>query len=380
VDASGTYRAPGAEGTYHVVAMSVADRSRSATATVRVSAFRALPDDRRTLWRPGVAGGIPVRTKVCRTVNSSTYGDGASDATAGIQGAIDACPTGQVVELSAGTFTIGRSGEFLRVNRGITLRGAGPGLTTLQKTNGATPGSYRPGPSPSPVILVGAALFDNGQGRSINLTSDGVKGAYSVTVSSTDGLGAGQFVLLAELSTASWQTDPTGRGKVWASPDFRVVWQRHDPPQGFDDGPPDAMNAWSRTDRPTNEIKQIDRVSGKTVFFTTPIHISYRAAQSAQLTTFGYEFVQYAGVEDLKVRGGDSSNIGFGWAANCWARNIDNTAWLNYGFGVQSSFRIEIRDSYVHDAVWPEPGGGGYAIALSRATSEDLIENCIILK
>jgi hypothetical protein len=380
VDASGNYAAPGAEGTYHVVARSVADPSRSATATVVVSAFTALPADRRTLWRPGVAGGIPARTKVCRTVNASTYGNGASDATAGIQAAIEACPAGRVVQLSAGTFTIGRSGGFLLVNRGITLRGAGPGQTTLQKTNGATPGSYRPGPSPSPVVIVSAAQFDNGKGRSTNLTSDAVKGAYSVTVSSAAGLGTGQFVLLDELSNASWQPDPAGRGKIWASPDLRVVWQRHDPPQRFDDAWPDAASGFSRTDRPTNEIKQIDRVSGNTVTFTTPIHISYRTAQSAQLTTFGFPFVEGAGVEDLKVIGGDSSNVGFAYAANCWARNIDNTGWLEYGFILQNSFHIEVRDSYVHDAAWPEPGGGGYAIGLSRGTAEDLIENCIIIK
>ena len=57
---------------------------------------------------------------------------------------------------------------------------------------------------------------------------------------------------------------------------------------------------------------------------------------------------------------------------------MENTAWLGEGFAIDSSFRVTIRDSYVHDAVWPVPGGGGYAISLSRGSSEVLIENTIV--
>src|SRR5262249_13160498 len=340
----------------------------------------ALSAGRCPAGKPGVAGGIPERRTVCRTVEAASYGNGASDATAGIQAAIDACPAGQVVQLSAGTFTIGTTGGVVRVNKGITLRGAGPGKTTLQKTRGATPGTYQPGPHPGALLLVGAARWDNGEGRSTELIADAVKGAYSVTVRSTAGFKAGQFVLLDELSNATWQADPAGRRLIWASPDFRVVWQRHDPPAPGDDPFPDALSWFSRTDRPTNEIKQIDRLTGNIVFFTTPVHISYRAAQSAQLSTYGQPFVQNAGVEDLKVIGGDDGNIRFAFAANCWAMSIDNTGWLGHGFGLDYSFHIEVRDSYLHDAAWPEPGGGGYAIALTHGSAENLIENCIILK
>ena len=113
-------------------------------------------------------------------------------------------------------------------------------------------------------------------------------------------------------SSCSSTSSPARRGRptrpggvrFWASPDFRVVWQRHNPSQGTDDPFPDAFSWFSRTDRPTNEIKQIATVSGNTVSFTTPIHISYRASHTAQLTRFGETFTQEAGVEDLKVIGG----------------------------------------------------------------------------
>ena len=84
-----------------------------------------LPADRATTWNPGMmgVGGIPVRSTVCFTL---TPRGGALDDTAQIQAAINACPAGQVVQLAAGTFII-NSGNFLLINKGITLRGAGPG-------------------------------------------------------------------------------------------------------------------------------------------------------------------------------------------------------------------------------------------------------------
>ena len=90
-----------------------------------------LPPESLTTWAPGVRG-IPTRTTVCATVNAATYGNGGNDASAGIQAAVNACPVGEVVQLSAGTFTVNNR---ILISKGITLRGAGPGLTTLQKTN-----------------------------------------------------------------------------------------------------------------------------------------------------------------------------------------------------------------------------------------------------
>src|SRR5262245_60928433 len=73
-----------------------------------------LPPDRATQWRPGLidAGGIPSRSTVCSTLSP---GGGTSDDTARIQAAINVCPIGQVVQLSAGTFLI-NDGHYLRLN------------------------------------------------------------------------------------------------------------------------------------------------------------------------------------------------------------------------------------------------------------------------
>lgn len=349
------------------------------------------PPDRVTTWNPGVPGGVPARSTVCASLSAATYGNGARDATGGIQAAIKSCPSGQVVLLSAGTFTI-NDGKFLLIDKGITLRGAGPGQTTLQKTDGAKPGVEATGAKPSPVVILGpsrwAANGNNGFGGSTNLTVDAVKGAYSITVESANGFKVGQTVLLDELSGAAWQTDPCGRGQIWASPDFRVVWQLHRPAQPTDDplkvpasvANQDAFGWFSRLDRPTAEIKQITGIAGKVITFSTAIHISYRISHTAQLSSYNMSRTENAGIESLKVIGGDNGNIRFEWCDACWAKSIDNTMWHDEAFAVDSSFRVEIRDSYVHDAAWAQPGGGGYAISLSHGSSEVLVENSIVLK
>ena len=386
IDASGKYTAPAAEGQYHVVATSVIDPTKSATAPVVITALAILTADRRTVWNPGMnaLGGIPARSTVCATVNASNCGStGASEASACIQAALDACPDGQVVRLSAGKFTI-NGGNYLVIKKGITLRGAGPGQTTLQKTDGAQPNTESTGAHPSPVVVVGPALYANhpptGATSSTNLTADGSKGDMSVTVASTAGMSNGQVVLLDELSGAAWQTDPAGRGQIWASPDFRVVWQRHNPSQPGDDPFPDAFSWFCRTDRPTGEVKQIDHITGATVYFSSPLHIGYRTSHTAQLSTYEYQHVQNAGLENLTVIGGDSGNVRFQWCAGCWAKSVENTVWHDEGFSIDNSFRVEIREAYIHDAAWAQPGGAGYAISFSTASSETLIENSISIK
>ena len=86
-----------------------------------------IPADRATTWNPGLAavGGIPARSKICATV--SPRGSGLDD-TLQIQTAINGCPEAQVVKLTKGNFIISE-GNFLLINKGITLRGAGPGRT-----------------------------------------------------------------------------------------------------------------------------------------------------------------------------------------------------------------------------------------------------------
>lgn len=351
------------------------------------STLTVLTADRRTSWNPGMmaVGGVPERTTICARVDASTYGNGSMESSTGIQAAINNCPAGQVVLLSAGTFL---ANKHVMISKGITLRGAGAGVTILRKANGAKMNLEYP-PDSDPNIIIAPNRWpgaDNGTSR--NLTADGAKGSYSVTVANASGFAAGQIVLLDELSGASWQPDRLGRGQIWASPDYRVVWQLHNPRQRSDDplvasnptgGP--AASWFSRTGRVITEMKELASVSGNTITFTTPLHIGYRASLAAQLTRYAgiNAHVKNAGVEDLTVIGGSNGAIQFDAAAYSWAKGVEITVWHGAGVTVNNAFRVEVRDSYIHDAAWAQPGGAGYAISLAKGSAEVLFENNIIM-
>jgi hypothetical protein len=384
VDAAGTYTAPPAPGTYHVVATSAKDPTRSASATIVVTSVPALDADRRTVWSPGIIGGIPSRRVVCATLDAASFGEGSQDASAAIQAAIDACPPDHVVTLSAGTFRVDAS--YLAIRRGITLRGAGAKATTLKRTNGAVKGSYVPHVA-DPVIVIGPNRWpkpDNTTSQA--LMADGRKGALSVTVESGGGFAAGQFVLIDEddYATGAWKSLPRRSGaptgvRIWATD--RAVWQKHDPPaQGVDDPFPDALSWFCRTGRPIAEIKEVASVSGNTIRFTTPLHISYRTSHAAQATRYADPHVHRAGVENLSVSGGGDGNVRFESAAYSWLKDVESTMWLGEAVAIDQSYRVEVRGSYIHDGAWSEPGGGGYAISLARGTSEVLVEDNILMQ
>jgi Pectate lyase superfamily protein len=340
-----------------------------------------VPDAGRTTWAPGVRGGVPARATICATLQAASFGNGAQEASAAIQAAVAACPPGQVVRLSAGTFLVN---NHILINKGITLRGAGPGRTRLVKTNGAKPFDYRPDDA-QPIIIVGPSRWPQvNNTTSVNLTANAVKGSNSVTVTNAAGFAPGQFVLLDEddFNTASWTPLPRRLGgqpsAVWASD--RLVFQRHNPSESIDDPFPASLTWFSRAARPLCEIKEITAVSGNRIMFSTPVHITYTTSKRAQLTRYMDVHVRGAGIEDLTVSGGSNGNIRFEVAAYSWMKNVENTFWLGEGVSVDNSFRVEIRDSLIHDGSWPYPGGGGYAISLALAASEVLIENNAVTK
>lgn len=354
-----------------------------AVAAIRAPGLSAqiLPADRTTVWNPGLnaIGGIPARTTIFRTLSPS-----GGDDSAAIQAALDACPAGQVVKLSAGTFTVN---DYVLVHSAITLRGSGPGVTTLQKTNGAVAGQDHHGEDAQPIVIVGPGRWPaTDDATSRNLTANGVKGSLSVTVTNGSGFAAGQFVLLDadEYDAAAWTALPNRNGaptsvRIWASD--RAVFMRHDPPEDFIDDPfPDSLTWFSRTGRPVSEVKQILSVSGNVVTFTSPLHIDYPVSKASQLTRYVDTHVQNAGVEDLSTTGASDGSIRFEAAAYSWARDVEVRTWYGEGVAINDSFRIELRDSYIHDAAYPSPGGIAYAVSLANGSSEALVENNQILK
>jgi hypothetical protein len=328
-------------------------------------------------------GGIPNRTTVCATVSPR---GGGQDDTGAIWNAMNSCPEEQVVSLTAGTFTILDAG-YVWINKGITLRGAGIGQTILHRPDGARVGSYVPGSTANPIILAGPGRYGSSSATSSALAADVKPGDLSLTVANAAGFSVGQIVRLDETSGAGWQTDPMGQGQVWASPDFRVVWQKHNPYLNGDDFgassyPADAGSAgcwFANCDRPNVELKQISAISENKITFDSPITMAYRTSHQAMLYDGG-AYTQKAGIENLTVEYGDDGNISFNWCAYCWAKKVESRFALGGGFNLPAAFRVQLEGVYVHDPVWPVNGGAGYNISLSWGASEILIEDSISVK
>lgn len=384
-----------------------------------------LPADRNFAWNPGLTskGGIPFRTTIFTTLTPS-----GGDDTTQINTALTNCPAGQVVKLSAGTFLINTTQTPLMLSKGITLRGSGAGVTTIQKntqqaarrTATNIQGTTLKLPPTQgtmdncPILIIGPSRFaqvDNGSqstslpASSSNLTVDGLAGSSSITVANASGFVVGQCALLDELTVPSLQPTPRGflsnntngtEGTVQVLGGDRVIMNRHTPTQTFQDDPPDAWGFFSRADpvnvatsaytdgRMTNEIKEIQSIVGNVVTFTSPLTITYRVSHTAQLTKYsnGHGWgnsvhIQQGGVEDLTIAQSGGGGIFFTCAAYCWAARIEIDSCFGLGIGLSDSFRCEVRDSYVHTSAAPTPAADSYAINPHNGSSELLIENNI---
>jgi hypothetical protein len=380
------------------------------------SAKYALPSERNFAWSPGLMskGGIPSsRNSICNS--TPLVPTGTADDSAQINAKISRCPDGSVVQLGPGTFLLGK-GQYISINKSVVLRGTAAGSTILKNPlNVFATRTFQQAADPTPLVIIGPGRWVNpdGDARCQGLTAyqpahmqllstDAVKGSASVTVNNGSIFSRGEMVLLDETSGAGWQPDVAQLSTyIWASPDYAVTWQLHKPAiSGVDDPlatgvtPSTANNyagtgagndaaCWfSRQDRPQNEIKEIATVKGNTITFTSPLTKDYRTSHYAELTTYSGSNapVQYAGIEQVTLVGGGDGAVRFANTRYSWARNIEVTEWYGEGIAIDNSFRDELRDSYVHDAAWAEPGGAGYAISLAGGSSEALIENNIVVR
>ncbi len=313
-----------------------------------------IPADRMTTWNPGLnaVGGIPNRTRIYQTLSPR---GGSLDDTVAIQRALDACPRGQVVKLSPGTFNINGGGLHLR-RPDCTLRGSGTGAL------GSGDGGTRLVKADRDTNLSFAVLYVGNDSRqfssSINLAADATKGANSLTLVSTPRVKAGEIVLIDQVT----DDDP----RVWWGP-------QQDPTGG-------GSRRWfARQDRSLAQIMEVTAVNGNTVTFSTPFHITYKAEYAAQLSSYANQVLHGVGIEDLYVYGGmggdGHGNLAISLCAYCWVRNIEAHWSVGTSVGFYATFRSVLRDSYIHETPDPNPGGAGYLVGLNLGASDNLVEN-----
>jgi Pectate lyase superfamily protein len=295
-----------------------------------------IPSDRMIDWtQSGIPGGIPNRTTIYSTIQASTYGNGSSDATAGIQAALDACPASQVVLLSAGTFRINGS---LTVPSNVTLRGAGSSQTILD-AHGSAAGviNFGPDESPSP-------------SSAVSVTSGCNKGSQSITVSDASGIAVGTYLILTALNDSF----VTSGACTWCD------------------------QFWNGT-RCMGQTLEVTSVNGNTIG-VTPIYWTYPSSLAPTVMPLTAS-CKYGGVENLQVYAnntGYTTNERMSGCAYCWVLNCEN----NYADGdhaeVYWSYRCEIRHNYFHDAFLHTAGSTDADIFLAAKSSGILVVDNIL--
>jgi hypothetical protein len=357
----------------------------------------SLPTNRTTLWQPGVSyaptsgsyapthpptgwsGGIPARTTICATLKPS-----GGDDTAAINAALAACPANQTVLLTLGQFVI--SGYGIQItNSYVTLRGSGPGpgmrgsLTTFPNPSAATLLVKSDANSnPYPVVTIGTITSINTMWQTAAFAADAAQGTNSVTLAAAppSGLAPGEIVYVNETYDPTLTWFNTNGGQATGN--------------GYDGWGEGEYGVSVASSRPIGQAMEVASISGNVVTFTTPFHQSYRVAFSAHLGRIQLsQRTSWVGLENVFVTGGDGGdgggNVAFGSASYSWAKNIESAGHgPKYGGGLVhffSSFRCELRDSYVHsnaaDIANISPGGAYYNIILDAYNADSVVENNI---
>ena len=301
------------------------------------SSAQGIAASRRIVWQPGIPGGIPARSTVCANAkNYGAAGDGVHDDSGAIQAAINACPSGQVVYVPAGTY---RLNNQLSIMKSVVLRGAGPGSTkllTYANWHGIQLGDWPSSPVPT------------------NVSGSPAKGATVLTVGSvtTPSLAVGGYIVIDQVNDG-----------------VEVI--------NVDE---DSRDGGTRT---LSQITKITAVNGLNLTIDPPLYHAYAAAQSPQVWKLnqGNAITTYAGVEDLYIErisptGTEGySNIKIVACVYCWVKNVESRFAQFRHVDLDRSFRCEVRDSYFNDGMHWDIGGFAYGVVAANRSTANLIEN-----
>jgi hypothetical protein len=236
----------------------------------------------------GVDGGIPTVTTIYTNLTSSAT-------PVQINAAIAACPSNQVVQLGAGTYTINSPLNLSK--NGVVLRGAGPNQTILILSGGQYLGSIY-------VEGWGGAAY-NGVDASANWTSGYAQGSSNIVLSSTSGLSVGMIIGLDQLNDNVDVTTTSYEG----------------------------CSQCGRSGRSQVQYTEIRAISGNTVTIWPPLLMpNFRSSQSPGAFWYTTPAVKRVGLENLSVNGTAVStgsdygeNVSFHATWNCWIKNVNST-------------------------------------------------------
>ena len=315
----------------------------SPTLTI-ANALDILPAARRVTWQGnvGISGGIPSVT----TQHGSTIAAGASLST--VQSALDSCPSGQFVQLSAGNYTF--TSDLYFTKNGVVLRGAGPSSTIITFSSGQ--------------FKMKGGFSEAALSVDADLSIDAVKGDNVLTLSSVPSwVTVGQLIGIDQLDDASFVHNG-GSQNNGAS-------YREDVGNG------------------ARGLAQLARVTAKTSTTITvelPLFYGWKVSQTAQIWQPYYNPstdtpLTLSGVEDLQITasysGHDMHMVTMESADSCWFKNVEiNNIPGGSAIWPVFAYRCEFRHCTIHDSHRYD-AGQGYGISPWHVSTACLIEDNI---
>ena len=323
------------------------DNEDGITTAVNVSPGEdIIPDDRKIDWGfAGIPGGIPERTEICATIDSTVYGNGTIDAREVIQNALDSCPDEQVVFLPEGTYLVDGT---IHIYDYDTLRGAGPSKTILKHTGGY---------SRSIVDMRGSIYWQLASLHKTHNVLAAEKDSTVITLSETSGITPGDILLINQLNDNSL-VDPVGvEGKCTYC--------------GYENG-----------DRTLGQLVEVEAVNDHQVTLNLPLHWTY----DTDLDPWAYQVDAYAmirnaGLEDLTLTQDDPEvefMIEMDGAQYSWVRNVEIQNIQRRAMWIIDSLQNEIRECYIHAGIDGYGRDRGYGILLDVHSSNNLVEDNIL--
>ncbi|HEY5753635.1 MAG TPA: hypothetical protein VIT21_10835, partial [Chthoniobacterales bacterium] len=266
-----------------------------------------------SVWKTaGIPGGIPNRT-----VAYKTFSPGVTALQ--IQSAIDSCPSGQVIKLSAGTYTISNIRIGSRGN--WVLRGAGMGKTILNMSGGyanINAGDYPPWGGP----------WLNTTG----VTAGGTQGSRTISVSNAGGYSVGDMCVI-DLANSGWIVGYGTGGGTQATDNNDSAGKNRD------------------GNRVQLHVVEITAKNGNNLTFWPALPFALPANRSPQISEFGVRGPRWSGIEDLTLNfsGSDSAGLLLSATYAFWLKNVEVKNWGTFGVWPRWSSCFEMRGCYVHE-------------------------------
>ncbi|MCP4199635.1 MAG: dockerin [Proteobacteria bacterium] len=303
------------------------------TAGVRSASSTIIAPSRRVIWKPGILGGIPELPIVNNVLDFGAVSDNQTDNRIAFQNAINAAAAigGGAVWVPAGTYRFTSTTAYnssIDLRSGVVLRGAGMDATHLVfDFNGARADAVK--------------IQDWDYGAFAPVVGGHQKDSNKLTLVDASSFHAGDLAEIQEENNILIGNEP---------------W---------------ALNA-------VGEMVEIVSVSDNDITLAEPLHYNYEAGRYPVIRRVGV--IEQAGIERMHLKredAGPGQMVLIYNAARVWVREVESEDITHSHVMGISTYKCEIRDSYIHHAQGYGTGGQGYGVDLEKHATDCLVENNI---